>query len=132
MATMNILESKNNKNEVKLHFTCSSALLAALSTFKLPFNGLGEIFIVITKMGSLSASLSLLKLIELQAMYYMRINIFFILSTYTYKNHYERKMSPILATLSNLMGKRGKIAHAMCMGAAGCHLTISPSLSPFL
>jgi len=46
MATVNTLESKNNKNEVKMHFTCSSALLAALGTFKLPLNGLGEIFIV--------------------------------------------------------------------------------------
>jgi hypothetical protein len=49
MATMNTLESKNNKNEVKMHFTCSSALLAALGTFKLPINGLSEIIMFMTK-----------------------------------------------------------------------------------
>jgi hypothetical protein len=44
MATVNTLESKNNKNEAKMHFTWSSALLAALGTFKLHLKGLGENF----------------------------------------------------------------------------------------
>jgi len=42
MATVNTLESKNNKNEAKMHFTCSLALLAASGTFKLPLKGLSE------------------------------------------------------------------------------------------
>jgi hypothetical protein len=47
MATVNTLESKNNKNEAKMHFTHSSALLAALGTFKLPPKGLNEIIIAL-------------------------------------------------------------------------------------
>ena len=56
MATVNTLESKNNKNEAKMHFTCSSALLAALGTFKLPLKGLSENFFyqLVIKMGTSS------------------------------------------------------------------------------
>jgi hypothetical protein len=40
MATVNTPESKNNKNEAKMHFTWSSAVLAS---FKLPLKRLSEI-----------------------------------------------------------------------------------------
>jgi hypothetical protein len=39
MFTVKPLESKSNKNEARMHFTWS---LAVLSTFKLPLKGLGE------------------------------------------------------------------------------------------
>jgi len=63
MATMNTLESENNKNEAKMHFTCSLALLAALSTFKLPLKGLHEISIALI-IGILSLFLSPLQVME--------------------------------------------------------------------
>jgi hypothetical protein len=40
MATVNALERKNNKNESKMHFACTSAVLAMLGTFKLHLKGL--------------------------------------------------------------------------------------------
>jgi hypothetical protein len=43
MFTVKPPESKSNKNEARMHFTWSPA---ALGTFKLPLNGLREIFIV--------------------------------------------------------------------------------------
>jgi hypothetical protein len=43
MFTVKPLESKSNKNEARMHFTWSPA---ALGSFKLPLNGLCEIFIV--------------------------------------------------------------------------------------
>jgi hypothetical protein len=40
MATVNTPERKNNKNESKMHFACTSAVLAMLGTFKLHLKGL--------------------------------------------------------------------------------------------
>ena len=44
MATVNALERKNNKNESKIHFARTSAVLAMLGTFKLHHKGLLWIF----------------------------------------------------------------------------------------
>ena len=42
MDTVNTLERKNNKNESKMHFARTSAVLAMLGTFKLHLKGLSE------------------------------------------------------------------------------------------
>jgi hypothetical protein len=49
MATVNALERKNNKNESKMHFARTSAVLAMLGTFKLHLKGLGDFFSKFTK-----------------------------------------------------------------------------------
>ena len=49
MATVNTLERKNNKNESKMHFARTSAVLAMLGTFKLHLKGLGDFFSKFTK-----------------------------------------------------------------------------------
>ena len=42
MVTVNTLKRKYLENEAKMHFTCTSAMLAVLGTFKLLLKGLNE------------------------------------------------------------------------------------------
>ena len=43
MVTVNAPKHKHLENEAKMHFACTSAVLGALGTFKLPFGRLDEI-----------------------------------------------------------------------------------------
>ena len=131
MATVNTLESKNNKNEAEMHLTCSLALLAALSTFKLPLKGLHEIFIASSSPKQVALIGIFSSLLQHWSLSNHDVAIdyidSFILLT---KNNHKRKMA--MWTVGPLLGPSAPHIHPASSGGGGAVsvVTSSPPLYP--